>query len=48
MALGVLNFLQFNFEKAQLNFKTAIKLKPNDATLWNKYGASLTQGFKIE
>lgn len=44
LALGVLNFMRYSYEDAQQNFKTAVKLNPTDATLWNKYGAALLHG----
>ena len=40
-ALGVLQFIRRDFDKAQGYFKTAIKENPMDHTLWNKYGAAL-------
>jgi len=42
--LGVLYNLTCEYEKATFHFKHAVRLKPNDATLWNKLGATQANG----
>ena len=39
MALGILNFIDRNYDGAAAMFQTAIKENPTDHTLWNKFGA---------
>jgi peroxin-5 len=40
-ALGVIQFIKRDFEKAAFYYKNAIKEAPMDHSFWNKYGASL-------
>jgi len=42
--LGVLYNLTCEYEKASFHFKHAVRLKPKDATLWNKLGATQANG----
>ena len=47
-ALGVLQFLRRDFEKATVYFEKAIKENPIDHSVWNKYGAALANSNKTE
>ena len=47
-ALGVLQFLRRDFGKAAIFFHKAIKENPTDHTVWNKFGAALTNSMKID
>ena len=40
-ALGVIQFIRRDFQKASVYFENAIKDNPIDHTIWNKYGAAL-------
>jgi len=46
LALGVLMFIQTNYEQAEKYFLAAIKENPTDHSLWNKYGAAFSQQLK--
>lgn len=41
LALGILSYIQRNYEVAANYFELAIKENPTDHTLWNKLGAAL-------
>lgn len=45
-ALGVLQFIRRDFQKAGLYFEGAIKENPCDHTVWNKYGAALANSMR--
>lgn len=40
MTLGVLKFIDRNFDMAAEYFREGINISPNDGTLWNKLGAT--------
>lgn len=40
MALGVLKFIDKDYDTASIQFKEGINISPNDGTLWNKLGAT--------
>ena len=42
---GITSFQERNFSQAAYMFKQAIKQNPTDHSLWNKYGAALTNNF---
>lgn len=42
MALGIVNFIQTDYLKAADFYALAIKHNPTDHTLWNKYGACMS------
>ena len=42
MALGILNLIEQNFHAAGELFSQAIKITPNDHTLWNKYAECMS------
>ena len=46
LALGVLSFIQTNFELAGAYFLKAVQENPTDHSLWNKYGAAFSQQLK--
>lgn len=48
LALGVLSFIQANFELAGAYFLKGIKENPTDHSLWNKYGAAFSQQLKTK
>ena len=41
-ALGILNFIQRDYNRAGEWFAQAIKVIPTDYSLWNKYGACMS------
>ena len=45
-ALGVIQFIRRDFQKASVYFENAIKDNPIDHTIWNKYGAALANQSK--
>jgi peroxin-5 len=47
-ALGVLQFIRRDFDKAAVYFERAIKENPIDHSVWNKYGAALANSNKTE
>jgi len=47
-ALGVLQFIRRDFQKATIYFERAIKENPIDHSVWNKYGAALANNMKSE
>lgn len=48
LVLGTLNFLQRDYDKARDAFAAAIKENPTDHSLWNKYGAALSNGLQTK
>lgn len=48
LALGVLSFIQRNFNAAKSYFELAIKENPTDHSLWNKYGAALANSLSTQ
>lgn len=47
-ALGVLQFIRRDFDKATIYFEKAITENPIDHSVWNKYGAALANSNKTE
>lgn len=47
-ALGVIQFIRRDFEKATKYFEMAIKENPMDHSVWNKYGAALANSLRTE
>lgn len=47
-ALGVIQFIRRDFDKATKFFEMAIKENPIDHSVWNKYGAALANSLKTE
>jgi Flp pilus assembly protein TadD len=47
MALGILNFIQRDYMSAGQCFVAAIKENPTDHTLWNKFGACMSNNMNI-
>jgi peroxin-5 len=47
MALGILNFIERNYEGASNCFAAAIRENPTDHTLWNKFGACMSNNMCI-
>lgn len=45
---GITFFQERDFDRAASYFKLAIKQNPTDYSLWNKYGAAMTNNFKRE
>ena len=43
MAIGIMQFIRGDFPKAGLYFRNMLKKDPFNHSLWNKYGASLSQ-----
>jgi Flp pilus assembly protein TadD len=48
MALGILNFIERDYMAAGQTFVEAIKENPTDHTLWNKYGACMSNNMDIK
>jgi len=46
VVLGVLHNLSRDYDKAEINFKNAIKVNENDPSSWNKLGATMANGGK--
>ena len=44
MVLGTLHFIRRDYNQAREAFASAIKENPTDHSLWNKYGAALSNG----
>ena len=47
-ALGVIQFIRRDFDRATKYFEMAIKENPMDHSVWNKYGAALANSLKTE
>ena len=47
-ALGVLQFIRRDFDKASVYFERAIKENPIDHSVWNKYGAALANSMRTD
>lgn len=47
MALGILNFIGRNYVQASECFVLAIKENPTDHSLWNKYGACMSNNMDL-
>ena len=43
MAIGVMQFIRGDFPKAADYFRNLLKSDPYNHSLWNKYGAALSQ-----
>jgi len=48
MVLGTLHFIQRDYDKGRECFAAAIKENPTDHSLWNKYGAALSNGLQTK
>jgi len=48
VALGVMENINRNYDKAIMALATACRLRPNDHTVWNKLGATLANSGKSE
>jgi len=46
LALGVLQFIKRDYESAGVCFAKAIKENPTDHSIWNKYGAAMSNSMK--
>ena len=43
MAIGVMQFIRGDFPKAANYFRKLLRKNPYDHSLWNKFGAALSQ-----
>lgn len=48
MVLGTLHFIKRDYDMGRECFAAAIKENPTDHSLWNKYGAALSNGLQTK
>jgi len=48
LVLGTLHFLNKDYQSARNVFAVAIKENPEDHSLWNKYGAALSNNLQTK